>query len=57
MHLLIALALMVGQVGSMMGPGSVGAGGTPGSGFALTTESSDPLATESSSIIVLESAP
>lgn len=55
MVLLVALALMVGQVGHLMGPASNTS--TPGGGFALTTESDSPLATESSSIIVTENAP
>ena len=55
LYLSEAHAGMMG-VGKMMSPTN-GAGGSPGGGFAILTESSDPLATESSSILVTESAP
>lgn len=54
--LLFALAVAVGQIGTMMGSGSPG-GGTPGGGFAIITEDNSPLTTESNSVIVTEDAP
>lgn len=43
-------------VGTMMSPTN-GAGGTPGGGFAILTESNQPLATEASAILVTQAHP
>jgi len=53
---LILIAHMLGGVGSLMGNG-LSTPTPPGGGFAILTEANDPLATESSSILVTEDAP
>lgn len=55
--LLVALAVVVGQIGTLMNGPSTGTGGTPGGGFAIITEDSSVLTTESNSAIVTEDAP
>lgn len=43
-------------VGTLMSPTN-GGGGTPGGGFAILTESNQPLATEASAILVTQAHP
>lgn len=64
--ILLALAMLLGVltaraegmmgVGTMMSPTN-GSGSTPGGGFAILTESSSPLSTEASSVLVTEDHP
>lgn len=46
----------VGSVGSIGAGGSTG-GGTPGGGFAILTESGQPLTTESANVLVTQAHP
>lgn len=50
------IASMLGGIGVLMGPVPV-VGGTPGGGFAITTEAGVTLAAENNSILVTEAAP
>lgn len=43
-------------VGRMMGPGEAGAG-TPGGGFAITTQDGEPLSTQDDNVLVTQDHP